>query len=397
MSVSDKALKQSISSHAERNGKQMPRSDSTINTLVLAAVAAIGVAYFVPRYLAPRGPEATTIGAAVAANTTPPAAADAAAVSRTLWVASAPGRVEPLGGEIRITAQIPGRIADVMVAINDKVIAGDLLVRLDDVDHEIRVNAAEAEASTRRKDRDVEIARGPSQERRNADDAVAAAERLLANNRAEFDRWLRARRAGQATEAEVTNVRNMVIAARAQLDAARTTLRKLVSSNDPVQPAQTRLEAALSAARAEVALAESTFEKAHIRAPKSGTVLQVQAVAGENVMPSPDQILVTIGDLSSLRVRAELEERDVGKVRIGQRAVVRSDAFPGRDFDGVVSSMAQSLGSGRLSQKAPRKLSDVDVLEFVVDLPVQTPLIPGMRVDVLLKPDAAAGVQNKTN
>jgi HlyD family secretion protein len=378
----------------------MPRSDSTINTLVLAAVTAIGVAYLVPRYLTPQGPDTQSIGSAVAAASTATAQSTAGgAALRSQWAASAPGRVEPIGGEVRITAQIPGRITDVMVAINDKVFAGDLLVRLDDVDHQIRVNAAEAEASTRRKDRDAEIARGPAQDRRVAEDAVAAAERLLANNRNEFDRWLRARRAGQATDTELANVREMVAAARTQLENARTALRKLVTSAESAQPPQTRLEAALSAARAEVSLAESTLEKSHIRAPKSGTVLQVQAVAGETVQPSPEQVLVTIGDVSSLRVRAELEERDIGKVRIGQRAVVRSDAFPGRDFEGTVSSMAQSLGSGRLSQKAPRKLSDVDVLEIVVDLPAQTPLIPGMRVDVLLKPDsgAAAVVGTKTN
>ena len=49
-----------------------------------------------------------------------------------LWAASAPGRVEPIGGEVRIGAQVPGRIAEVLVPLNDKVAAGDLLVRLDD-------------------------------------------------------------------------------------------------------------------------------------------------------------------------------------------------------------------------------------------------------------------------
>jgi HlyD family secretion protein len=371
----------------------MPRSDSTINTLVLAAVAAIGVAYFVPRYVTARSSDVAKIGTAVAADTAPTGntakAGSETVANRTLWAASAPGRVEPVGGEVRVSSQIPGRIGDVMVAINDKVVAGDLLVRLEDADYEIRVNATEAEASTRRKDRDAETARGLAQDRRVAEDAVATAERLLANNRAEFDRWLRARRTGQATDAQVADVRTTVTAARDQLEAARVALRKLATTGTAL-PAQSRLEAALAAARAEVSLSESTLEKAHIRAPKTGTVLQVYAVAGESVQPSPEQVLVTIGDVTSLRVRAEIEERDIGKVRIGQLAVVRSDAYPGRDFDGVVSSMSQSLGAGRLNQKAPRKLSDVDVLEIVVDLPGQTPLIPGMRVDVLLKPDATA-------
>ena len=379
----------------------MPKSDSTINTLILAAVAAIGIAYFAPHILTPRGPDGQVTGAS-AANSVPQAGMAAApgetAATRVTWAASAPGRIEPAGGEVKITTQMPGRIADVMVAINDKVVAGDLLVRFDNADHETRVNAAEAEASTRRKDRDVEIARGVAQDRRIAEDAVASAERLLANNRGEFDRWLRARRAGQATDEDVAKVRTTVTAAREQLDTAKAALRKIVSGGDTVQPAQTRLEAALAASRAELSLADSTLEKSHVRAPKAGTVLQVYAVAGEFAQPSPEQILVTIGDVTSLRVRAELEERDVGKVRTGQRAVVRSDAFPGRDFDGTVSSIAQSLAPSRIGQKGPRKLSDVDVLEIVVELAGQTPLMPGMRVDVLLKPDATASqVTGKTN
>jgi HlyD family secretion protein len=52
--------------------------------------------------------------------------------------------------------------------------------------------------------------------------------------------------------------------------------------------------------------------------------------------------------------------------------------------------MAQALGPTRLGQRGPRKPTDVDVLEIVVDLDGQTPLLPGMRVDVFLKPESAA-------
>src|SRR5262249_56271582 len=54
------------------------------------------------------------------------------------------GRVEPLSREIRIAASVPGRIAEVLVRANDKVFAGELLVRLDDEEAAARVAAAEA-------------------------------------------------------------------------------------------------------------------------------------------------------------------------------------------------------------------------------------------------------------
>lgn len=48
------------------------------------------------------------------------------------WVAAAPGRVEPGSGEIRVGSALLGKVAEVPVAINDKVEEGQLLIRLDD-------------------------------------------------------------------------------------------------------------------------------------------------------------------------------------------------------------------------------------------------------------------------
>jgi HlyD family secretion protein len=112
--------------------------------------------------------------------------------------------------------------------------------------------------------------------------------------------------------------------------------------------------------------------------------------AGETVAPSPEAPLLVVGNTSSLRVRAEFEERDLGKVRVGQAAVVRSDAFPGRDFEGKVTFLAQSLGPSRLGQRGPRKPTDVDVLEALIELNGKLPLLPGMRVDVFVRSDATA-------
>ena len=52
--------------------------------------------------------------------------------------------------------------------------------------------------------------------------------------------------------------------------------------------------------------------------------------------------------------------------------------------------MAQASGPSRLGQRGPRKPTDVDVLEIVIELAGQSPLLPGMRVDVFVKPESAA-------
>ncbi len=375
------------------------RNENAINVLLLAAAAAVAIAYVVPRYAGSANAVLSSFGAAQAtpaqasiilaqASTTPAALQKAAPLPAPAWAAAGQGRVEPFGGEVRITAQAQGRIVEVLAAMNDKVQAGELLVRLDDADPEARVAAAEAEASVRRRERNGETVTGAARDRRVAEDAIASAERVVASARAEYDRQVRLRRAGKGTAADQTKARDAVTAARDQLDTNRATLRRIMAVGNV--PEQTRFEASIAAARSDISLAEAALERMRIRAPKDGTILQVIATVGETAVPTPDQVMIVLGDMSKLRVRAELEERDSAKVRLGQTVIVRSDAFPGKDFEGKVGQIAQALAPSRIGLKGPRRGLEVDVLEVLVDLDGLPALLPGMRVDVLLKPDATA-------
>ena len=353
----------------------MPKADSSLNMLIVAAVVALGIGYYVPQTFSQKSPNAAN---AETPKESPPKAA---------WAASAPGRVEPVGGEIRITAQAPGRIAEVLVDVNDKVAAGDLMVRIADEDLIARVHAARAEVAVRKRDRDNETVAKGAQERRTLEDGLANAERALSIARGDVDRALKARRKAGNSDADVDKAREAATQAGDRLDEARTALRKVLVTDST---AQTRFEAALTGGRAELSLAEAALERTRIRAPSAGTVLQVYARVGETATPAPESPLVVIGDVSALRVRAEFEERDIGKVRVGQTAIVRSDAFQGQEFEGKISSLAQALSPSRLGQRGPRRPTDIDVLEVIIDLSGRPPLLPGMRVDVFLKADAAA-------
>lgn len=360
----------------------MPKADSSLNMLIVAAVVALGIGYYVPQTFSQKAPNQAKADTPKASTTTP------APVPKTAWAASAPGRVEPVGGEIRITAQAPGRIAEVLVAANDKVSAGDLMVRLADEEQIARVLAARADVAARKRDRDNETVAKAAQDRRSAEDNFANAERTIAKARGDLDRALTASRSGTNAQAgDVDQARTAVTKASERLEETRVALRKALS---PDSPAQTRLEAALAAGRAELSLADAALERTRIRAPSAGTVLQIFARVGETAAPSPENPLVVMGDMSSLRVRAEFEERDIGKIKVGQTAIVRSDAFHGQDFEGKISSLAQALGPSRLGPRGPRRPTDVDVLEVIIDLNGLPPLLPGMRVDVFLKADASA-------
>ncbi|MDX2201669.1 MAG: efflux RND transporter periplasmic adaptor subunit [Hyphomicrobiaceae bacterium] len=366
----------------------MPKSDSSLMMLAVAAVVALGVGYYVPRTFSTRPPVETastaTDGRAKAPDATQPGGTAARAGSA--WTASAPGRVEPAGGEVRIGVQSPGRIAEVLVGVSDRLQPGDLILRLDDEDYQAKIVALAAEVAVRRRERDSgEMSTGNlARDRRAAEDSLFAAEWQLYMAREDFDRAFRARAGGVETS-ELDRLREARVKAEDRVEQARTQLRKALNVDG--LPSPSRGEVALTAARAELSAAESALERTRIRAGSAGTVLSLNARVGEVLAPSAELPVAVIGNLGQLRVRAEFEERDLGKVRDGQAAVIRSDAFQGRDFEGKVSMVAPSLSPSRISQRGPRKPNDVDVLEVLVTLTGQTPLLPGMRVDVFLKPD----------
>ena len=141
----------------------------------------------------------------------------------------------------------------------------------------------------------------------------------------------------------------------------------------------------------------ANLERMRIRAPIDATVLELNAKVGEMAGVASERPLLTLGDTDRLQVRAEVEERDVGKIYQGQSAIVKSDAFPNRTFDVRVATIAKALGAPQLSARNRRKQTDFDVLEVVLDLENSVPLLPGMRVDVLFREAATAPKSSAAN
>lgn len=315
--------------------------------------------------------------------------ADQTGQSRQQWAASATGRVEPKNGIVVVSTPSPGRVVDVAVSANDEVKAGDLLIRLEEEDLLTRVTAAATEVQVRERERDEEPVKGLALERRQAEDAVSAAERALYRARLTFDeKAFRARTSGGISPTDVDHARAQINTAKEQLSYSRANLLRVQGKEG--LPLATRLESSVATARAELSLAESAVERARVRTPSDGTVLGVYVKYGELATPSPEAPLILMGDLTSLRVKAEVEERDAPKVRVGQRAIVKGDAFPDKEFEGVVTSVSQAMAAPRIQPRGVRRPTDVEVIEVVVSLTGKTPLLSGMRVDVFFKGDAAA-------
>jgi HlyD family secretion protein len=358
----------------------MPNIDSNASACAVALLIASAVCLSVPK-----NPLEGVMSLHSSANAAGSALAAVPAQAAN-WAASATGRIEPKDGQIMIASQVSGRVADVAVKSNDTVQAGDLLVRLDDEDLTTRAQAASIEVQVRERERDEEVAKGAQLERRQAEDSLAIAERGLFRARAAFDEIAaKARTTGGSSDLD--KARFAVTAAKEQLTNSRSSLSRVAGKEG--MPLATRVESSLASSRAELSMAEAAVERTRIRAPVDGSVLSVYAKAGELVAPSPDAPLVVFGDIKALRVRAEVEERDAIKIRLGQRAVVKGDAFPDQQFEGIVTQLSQTLAAPRMTTRGVRRPSDVEVLEVMIALDGRPPLLSGMRVDVFFKAEPA--------
>jgi len=295
------------------------------------------------------------------------------------WVAVAPGRVESWSGEIKLSAAAVGPVGEVLVKPNDRVVAGEVLIRLQDDEMKSRLAIAETNVALRLRARNDQSVSGKAADRRKAEDSLADAEKAVTETRAAFDRAVAEKRNG-SSDGDIFAARTAWTQALERVRQRRADMKKLEADKD--LPLPSALEGQLSIARNELGQIDASIEKLTIRAPITGSVLQVNAKIGELASPSPSQPLITIGDTSALRVRAELDERDLGDVKIGQSVVVRASAFPGREFAGKVSSVAPVVEPGRSAARGQRNLTDIDVAEVVVDLAETGSLAVGMKVDV---------------
>ncbi len=309
-------------------------------------------------------------------------ASDAVPASSVNWVAAAPGRVEPRSGEIRLGTTLLGRVEEVLVKVDDKVEEGELLIRLDDQEARASLTSAEAEAEAVRKDPGGDLASGRV-DIRNAEDDIYAAERAITGARIELDYAIAAKRSGNGQDQAVIDARKRLKDAKDRLERERLAFIKAQSKSNI--PAPSPAESRVSKARTGVRMAEALLDKTRIRAPSSGTLLQLNAKDGEIVAPSVEAPLVVMGDMSVVRVKAEVDEGDVAKIKVGQTAFVRSISYPGRDFEGRVSRLAPSLTGPKVGPRGPRRASDVEVMEVTIDLAGAVPLLPGMRVDAFFR------------
>jgi ABC exporter DevB family membrane fusion protein len=297
-------------------------------------------------------------------------------------IAAGPGLVEPLSEEIRVSAQIGGRLESVFADEGDRVKAGQVLAIVDNRDYRARVESAEAEMGLREAERRRIVNGARTQERREAAAALSEAEAVFENARAEQARRQNLLRERVVSRAEAEDADRAARVAGARVEAVRERV-DLINA-DAREEDRARAEADVSLARARLDEARAVYEKTFIRAPIDGVILRRHRKAGESVSTQFDSPIITMADDRVRRVRVDVDETDVGRIAVGQPAYVTADAFGGRRFTGRVIRIGQLLGRKNVRTDEPTERVDTKVLETLVELEDGRELPLGLRVQAFI-------------
>ena len=306
-------------------------------------------------------------------------AGEASAGGTPVAAVASPGRVEPRSEEIRVGTEITGKVRSLVVGEWQQVQKGDVLVALENAEYVARLASARAVTAEREAALQRVVAGARDQERLEATAATDEARTVLENKKAEWTRRKGLFEGGVIAREEFERSEHDFFAADARLRAA---VQRQALLMDPARPEDvSRARADLDMAVSAVAEAESVLAKTLIRSPIAGVVLRTHVRAGETVAPSPELPLVTVADMSSLRVRAEVDEADIGRVYPRQRSWVTAAAYGDQRFFGNVVSIAPILGRKKLTRDEPTERIDTKVLEVLVELDANQQLPIGLRVD----------------
>jgi len=294
-------------------------------------------------------------------------------------VVAAHGVVEPAQAEARLTADMAGRVAALFVTEGMHVEKGTILAELENRTLKAQVvgaeaTLAEAQAELQRAmrgmlDSDVKAITFES--------TAAQARAKLANE--DLSRATELAKTGSIANAELEQVRQKYAAAEAEYAAAsaRTASARGGSRREDILRAQAHVRAS----EARVEETRGALARSLVTAPFEGDVLRVKSRMGEYHNPAAGEPIVIIGDLASLRIRFDIDERDVRKIKVDTPGYVTAAASPGERYPGKVVEVALRMGRRTVRVDDPIDRIDVKILEVVFALEGKPPLIAGQRVE----------------
>lgn len=280
--------------------------------------------------------------------------------------------------EVVVGSQIAGIIRKLTVAEGDRVKAGGTVAFLDA--EKAAAKIAQAEASGREaKARLQELLAGKRPEDREmAQNRVSRAETVYRQALDEFERQDRLLKKEATTLIERNRAEERMKVASEELNEAKTNFTKLQRGERREEIDQARAKAAQ--AEAEVAYYRALRGDYAITSPINGIVTERIKRTGEAVDVGTPVLKLINPD--RLRVRAELEESDVGKVGEGDSVEVTSDAFPGKIFKGKVSKVFPYVQKREQKTFDPMASFDINTQKIYIRLDDFSGLANGMTTTV---------------
>lgn len=238
-----------------------------------------------------------------------------------------------------ISADVSGRVNDVLVTENQQVTAGTPLFRLDPTDYKIALATADAQLASARlaveqQRAAYQTAQAQLQASQNIEDVKS---RELKRQQELTDRGIGTQAALDEAMIAFRSASNAVTLAQRQVDAAATAL-----GGDPQAKADTlpSVRAALAARQS----AERHLEQTNITAATGGTVSQIESLNVGQFLAAGTGIAKLV-DNSQTWVEANFKETQIAELSPGQPVTIAVDAYPGMELHGTVDSFASATGS----------------------------------------------------
>jgi len=294
---------------------------------------------------------------------------------------------------VSIAPEVAGRIIAVKVRENQQVKAGDVLFTIDDAPYRIALAEAEASLADARirvsQLRSAYVARGADVGAKLAELGARNADLQLAQEN--LARQTKLLKDGFTTRARYDEAVRAVAAARANVAAARAEAAAAqadaIAARDALGTGGAEGQPALLAAQAIRDRAALNLEWTVVHAPQDGIVSQADRLqTGQMaVQGMPLLSLVVAGDAW---IEANFKETQLDRMRVGQPARIKIDAFPGQEFDAVVTSIG--AGTGSQFSVLPAQNASGNWIKVVQRVPVRLrlqekpaqPLVAGLSAEV---------------
>jgi RND family efflux transporter MFP subunit len=189
-----------------------------------------------------------------------------------------------------------------------------------------------------------------------------------------------------AADARVAECEAELRLAETDLTRAESLYAQQVDTASRVDRARRDLDVAgarRATAVAEVARLEAKLAKYRVTTPISGTVLRRFVDPGEAV--EAGQPIATVADLGRVRIEAEVDEFDAGRMRLGAPVRVTAEGFDGARWSGVIEEIPDAVSGRVLKPQDPGKPTDTRILLVKIRLDGPTPLKLGQRVEVTIE------------